>query len=147
MAYSAPLKTGHGDPYGLCDRVRRLGGIFFWNREVHRKLSGSGGYAAGEQRRSQSRWDSLQKVMKNSGGEPGLEGGRDRGMESSGRYGLRNCGRCGLKQECLKQQDGRSTSLLSAPFFLRKKGALDTRICPGISGPVPEENGLSAGIK
>ena len=44
----------------------------FGNREVHRKLSGSGGYAAERLAEISESLGQLAKVMKNSGGEPGL---------------------------------------------------------------------------
>ena len=79
----------------------------FGNREVHRKLSGSGGYAAGRLAEISESLGQLAKVMKNSGGEPGLS--REDGiaaLESAAAMVCGSCGRCGLKQECLKQQDG-----------------------------------------
>ena len=46
----------------------------FGNRDVHRKLSGSGGYAAERLAEISESLGQLAKVMKNSGGEPGLRG-------------------------------------------------------------------------
>ena len=44
----------------------------FGNREVHRKLSGTGGYAAGRLAEISESLGQLAKVMKNSGEDPGL---------------------------------------------------------------------------
>ena len=42
----------------------------FGNREVHRKLSGTGGYAAGRLAEISESLGQLAKVMKNSGEDP-----------------------------------------------------------------------------
>ena len=71
----------------------------FGNREVHRKLSGSGGYAAERLAEISESLGQLAKVMKNSGGEPGLS--REDGiaaLESAAAMVCGSCGRCGLKQ-------------------------------------------------
>ena len=44
----------------------------FGNREVHRKLSGTGSYAAGRLAEISESLGQLAKVMKNSGEDPGL---------------------------------------------------------------------------
>ena len=98
----------------------------FGNREVHRKLSGSGRYAAGRLAEISESLGQLAKVMKNSGGEPGLS--REDGiaaLESAAAMVCGSCGRCGLKQECLKQQDGENYFLYYLLRSFEKKGALE----------------------
>ena len=98
----------------------------FGNREVHRKLSGSGGYAAERLAEISESLGQLAKVMKNSGGEPGLS--REDGiaaLESAAAMVCGSCGRCSLKQECLKQQDGENYFLYYLLRSFEKKGALE----------------------
>ena len=98
----------------------------FGNREVHRKLSGSGGYAAERLAEISESLGQLAKVMKNSGGEPGLS--REDGiaaLESAAAMVCGSCGRCGLKQECRKQQDGENYFLYYLLRSFEKKGALE----------------------
>lgn len=88
------------------------------------------------------------KVMKNSGGEPGLS--REDGiaaLESAAAMVCGSCGRCGLKQECLKQQDGENYFLIICSALLRKRAHWSTRICPGNFWTGAGKDGLSAGIK
>ena len=98
----------------------------FGNREVHRKLSGTGGYAAGRLAEISESLGQLAKVMKNSGEDPGLS--REDGiaaLESAAAMVCGSCGRCGLKQECLKQQDGENYFLYYLLRSFEKKGALE----------------------
>ena len=88
----------------------------FGNREVHRKLSGTGSYAAGRLAEISESLGQLAKVMKNSGEDPGLS-------------------------------RGELFSLLSASLFREKGRSGISGHAQGVPGPVPEENGLSAGIK
>ena len=44
----------------------------FGDREIHRKLSGAGGYAAGRLAEISDSLGQLAKIMKNSGEDPGL---------------------------------------------------------------------------
>ena len=116
----------------------------FGNREVHRKLSGTGGYAAGRLAEISESLGQLAKVMKNSGEDPGLS--REDGiaaLESAASMVCGSCDRCGMKQECLEDL----FSLLSASLFREKGRSGISGHAQGVPGPVPEENGLSAGIK
>ena len=84
----------------------------FGNREVHRKLSGTGGYAAGRLAEISESLGQLAKVMKNSGEDPGLS--REDGiaaLESAASMVCGSCDRCGMKQECLEDQDGENSFL------------------------------------
>ena len=120
----------------------------FGNREVHRKLSGTGGYAAGRLAEISESLGQLAKVMKNSGEDPGLS--REDGiaaLESAASMVCGSCDRCGMKQECLEDGRGELFSLLSASLFREKGRSGISGHAQGVPGPVPEENGLSAGIK
>lgn len=121
----------------------------FGNREVHRKLSGTGGYAAGRLAEISESLGQLAKVMKNSGEDPGLS--REDGiaaLESAASMVCGSCDRCGMKQECLEDQDGENYFLYYLLRSFEKKGRSGiSGHAQGVPGPVPEENGLSAGIK
>ena len=99
----------------------------FGNREVHRKLSGTGGYAAGRLAEISESLGQLAKVMKNSGEDPGLS--REDGIAA------------------LESAASMVFSLLSASLFREKGRSGISGHAQGVPGPVPEENGLSAGIK
>ena len=85
----------------------------------------------------------------NSGEDPGLS--REDGiaaLESAASMVCGSCDRCGMKQECLEDQDGENYFLYYLLRSFEKKGALEyPDHAQGVPGPVPEENGLSAGIK
>ena len=98
----------------------------FGNREVHRKLSGTGGYAAGRLAEISESLGQLAKVMKNSGEDPGLS--REDGiaaLESAASMVCGSCDRCGMKQECLEDQDGENYFLYYLLRSFEKKGALE----------------------
>ena len=79
----------------------------FGDREIHRKLSGAGGYAAERLAEISDSLGQLAKIMKNSGEDPGLS--REDGiaaLESAASMVCGSCDRCGMKQECLDEQDG-----------------------------------------
>lgn len=121
----------------------------FGNREVHRKLSGTGGYAAGRLAEISESLGQLAKVMKNSGEDPGpFQGGRDRGTGIGGVHGLREL-RPLWHETGMPGGSGRGElfSLLSASLFREKGRSGISGHAQGVPGPVPEENGLSAGIK
>ena len=98
----------------------------FGNREVHRKLSGTRGYAAGRLAEISESLGQLAKVMKNSGEDPGLS--REDGiaaLESAASMVCGSCDRCGMKQECLEDQDGENYFLYYLLRSFEKKGALE----------------------
>ena len=98
----------------------------FGNREVHRKLSGTGSYAAGRLAEISESLGQLAKVMKNSGEDPGLS--REDGiaaLESAASMVCGSCDRCGMKQECLEDQDGENYFLYYLLRSFEKKGALE----------------------
>ena len=64
----------------------------FGNREVHRKLSGTGGYAAGRLAEISESLGQLAKVMKNSGEDPGLS--REDGIAALESAASMVCGSC-----------------------------------------------------
>lgn len=100
----------------------------FGNREIHRRLSGSGGYAAGRLAEISDSLGTIAKVMKNSGEDPGLS--KEDGiaaLESAASMVCGSCERCGMKQECRP-----GTEKTEENYFLyyllrsfEKKGALD----------------------
>ena len=123
----------------------------FGNREVHRKLSGTGGYAAGRLAEISESLGQLAKVMKNSGEDPGLS--REDGiaaLESAAAmvHGLREL-RPLWHETGMPGGSGRGElfPLLFASLFREKGRSGISGHAQGVPGPVPEENGLSAGIK
>lgn len=106
----------------------------FGNREVHRKLSGTGGYAAGRLAEISESLGQLAKVMKNSGEDPGLS--REDGiaaLESAASMVCGSCDRCGMKQECLEDQDGENYFLYYLLRSFEKRALWNIRTCPGSS--------------
>ena len=98
----------------------------FGDREIHRKLSGAGGYAAGRLAEISDSLGQLAKIMKNSGEDPGLS--REDGiaaLESAASMVCGSCDRCGMKQECLDEQDGEHYFLYYLLRAFEKKGALE----------------------
>ena len=91
----------------------------FGNREVHRKLSGSGGYAAERLAEISESLGQLAKVMKNSGGEPGLS--REDGIAALESAAAMVCGKLrSLRPETGMPEAagwGELLPLLSAPLF------------------------------
>lgn len=121
----------------------------FGNREVHRKLSGTGGYAAGRLAEISESLGQLAKVMKNSGEDPGLS--REDGIAALESAASMVCGSCDplWHETGMPGGSGRGElfSLLSASLFREKGRSGISGHAQGVPGPVPEENGLSAGIK
>lgn len=98
----------------------------FGDREIHRKLSGAGGYAAERLAEISDSLGQLAKIMKNSGEDPGLS--REDGiaaLESAASMVCGSCDRCGMKQECLDEQDGEHYFLYYLLRAFEKKGALE----------------------
>lgn len=107
----------------------------FGNREVHRKLSGTGGYAAGRLAEISESLGQLAKVMKNSGEDPGpFQGGRDRGTGIGGVHGLREL-RPLWHETGMPGGSGRGElfPLLFASLFREKWQLWNIRTCPGSS--------------
>ena len=120
----------------------------FGDREIHRKLSGAGGYAAGRLAEISDSLGQLAKIMKNSGEDPGLS--REDGiaaLESAASMVCGSCDRCGMKQECLDEQDGTLFPILPAPRIRKKRCVGVPGHAQGVSGPVPEKDGLSQRIE
>ena len=93
----------------------------FGDREIHRKLSGAGGYAAERLAEISDSLGQLAKIMKNSGEDPGLS--REDGiaaLESAASMVCGSCDRCGMKQECLDEQDGEHYFL----YYLDRKSVV-----------------------
>ena len=98
----------------------------FGDREIHRKLSGAGGYAAERLAEISDSLGQLAKIMKNSGEDPGLS--REDGiaaLESAASVVCGSCDRCGMKQECLDEQNGEHYFLYYLLRAFEKKGALE----------------------
>ena len=77
----------------------------FGNREVHRKLSGTGGYAAGRLAEISESLGQLAKVMKNSGEDPGLS--REDGiaaLESAASMVCGSCDRCEIGRASCRER-------------------------------------------
>lgn len=104
----------------------------FGDREIHRKLSGAGGYAAERLAEISDSLGQLAKIMKNSGEDPGLS--REDGiaaLESAASMVCGSCDRCGMKQECLDEQNGEHYFLYSCSAHSKKKVRWSTRTCLG----------------
>ena len=94
----------------------------FGDREIHRKLSGAGGYAAERLAEISDSLGQLAKIMKNSGEDPGLS--REDGiaaLESAASMVCGSCDRCGMN----------IISYIICSAHSRKKVRWSTRTCPG----------------